>query len=85
MKSKLEIKKYWNQAFEMENLGSNDQRAKLSFTFRDHILHISQDLIFYHLNIAHIGKHSGHNTGGFRPTFSKKNFLPYCDVTTDDN
>ena len=35
--------------------------------------------------LTHIGKLSGNDSGDFPETFSKKNILLYCDVTTDDN
>ena len=35
--------------------------------------------------LTHKGKLSGNDPGDFPETFSKKNFLLYCDVTTDDN
>ena len=35
--------------------------------------------------LTHIGKLSGNDLGDFPETFSKKNILLYCDVTTDDN
>ena len=35
--------------------------------------------------LTHIGKLSGNDPGDFPETFSKKKFLLYCDVTTDDN
>ena len=34
--------------------------------------------------LTHIGKLSGNDSGDFPETFSKKNILLYCDVTTDD-
>ena len=36
-------------------------------------------------HLTHISKFSGHDSGDFSETFSKKFVLQYCDVTTDDN
>ena len=36
-------------------------------------------------DLTHIGKLSGNDSGDFPETFSKKNILLYCDVTTNDN
>ena len=45
----------------------------------------SEKLRFINRPLTHIGKLSGNDSGDFPETFSKKNILLYCDVTTDDN
>ena len=60
------------------------------FNSEKHI-EISESSLMSYLNIiltillTHIGKLSGNDSGDFPETFSKKIFLPYYDVTTDDN
>ena len=40
---------------------------------------------FFRVMRQTVGKLSGHDSGDFPETFSKKIVLLYCDVTTDDN
>ena len=46
---------------------------------------VSKSIRSFDFRLTHIGKLSGNDSGDFLETFSKKNILLYCDVTTDDN